>query len=129
MKIVWKSLITFNFACRLKLTKEVCNLNMPETCCVLLCNKTGYRIHSDGRKVTFHILPKDPSVLKVCVAILNICDLFLTSNVVSSINYYFRPLFRSGLPKLEGMCRLTSKSISGPEFVHCTLSHQILLPL
>ena len=40
---------------------------MPDNCCVPLCCKTGYRIDSDGRKVTLHNLPKDPKKLKVII--------------------------------------------------------------
>ena len=39
---------------------------MPESCCVPMCCKTGYRVDENGNKITFHRLPRDPSRLRVC---------------------------------------------------------------
>ena len=37
---------------------------MPDSWCVPLCCKSGYRVGPDGKKITYHCLPTDAVRLK-----------------------------------------------------------------
>ncbi|CAH3133378.1 unnamed protein product [Porites lobata] len=37
---------------------------MPDSCCVPLCCKSGYRVGPDWKKITYHCLPSDAVRLK-----------------------------------------------------------------
>ena len=73
---------------------------MPENCCVPLCCKTGYRIDSNGRKVTFNNLLKNRKKLKVCTSDLpnspidNICRISHFSTNLRFDWWNFEGIFR-----------------------------------
>ena len=60
---------------------------MPDNCCVPMCGKSGYRIDADGRKVTFHNLPKNSRRLKVSIAMYT--EIYITFRLRGRLLKYF----------------------------------------
>ena len=54
---------------------------MPDSCCVPLCFKSGYRIGPGGKKITYHCLPSDAVRLKVLLSKYLTCSFNLSFQI------------------------------------------------
>ena len=70
---------------------------MPDSCCVPLCCKSGYRVGPDGKKITYHCLPSDAVRLKVLLSKLS-----FIKPIVSDFWYFsMRHIFQEWLVKIR----------------------------